>query len=159
MRAAEKTYQLLYQVAGRAGREDANSTVYIQSYYPNNETILSLKEMDRNKFYKKELNYRKISQLPPIGKMAAIILSGHKKNEVDQICMQLLKSTPNIPDIEIYGPAPAPLSRLKGNFRQRFLVHDKKSRNIQKFITNWIKEYPQNSKVNITVDIDPYNFI
>ena len=159
MRAAEKTYQLLYQVAGRAGREDANGTVYIQSYYPNNETILSLKEMDRNKFYKKELNYRKISQLPPIGKMAAIILSGHKKNEVDQICMQLLKSTPNIPDIEIYGPAPAPLSRLKGNFRQRFLVHDRKSRNIQKFITNWIKEYPQNSKVNITVDIDPYNFI
>ena len=105
MRAAEKTYQLLYQVAGRAGREDANGTVYIQSYYPNNETILSLKEMDRNKFYKKELNYRKISQLPPIGKMAAIILSGHKKNEVDQICMQLLKSTPNIQDIEIYGPA------------------------------------------------------
>ena len=159
MRAAEKTYQLLYQVAGRAGREDANGIVYIQSYYPKNETILSLKEMDRNKFYKNELNYRKISQLPPVGKMAAIILSGHKKNEVDQSCLQLLKCAPNISDIEIYGPAPAPLSRLKGNFRQRFLIHDKKSRNIQKFITNWIVKYPQNSKVNITVDIDPYNFI
>ena len=159
MRAAEKTYQLLYQVAGRAGREDANGIVFIQSYYPKNETILSLKEMDRNKFYQTEIKYRKMSQLPPIGKMAAIILSGQQKNDVDQSCMQLLQHAPNIPDIEIYGPAPAPLSRLKGNFRQRFLIHDKKSRNIQKFINNWIAKYPQNSKVNITVDIDPYNFI
>ena len=159
MRAAEKTYQLLYQVAGRAGREDADGSVFIQSYYPENETIISLKEMNRNKFYQTELNYRKMSQLPPIGKMAAVILSGHKKNEVDQTCLNLLKYAPDIPEIEIYGPAPAPLSRLKGNFRQRFLIHDKKARNIQKFITNWIGKYPQNSKVNITVDIDPYNFI
>ena len=159
MRAAEKTYQLLYQVAGRAGREDANGSVFIQSYYPENDTIMSLKEMNRNKFYQTELSYRKMSQLPPIGKMAAIILSGHKKNEVDQTCLNLLKCAPDIPEIEIYGPAPAPLSRLKGNFRQRFLIHDKKARNIQKFITNWIGKYPQNSKVNISVDIDPYNFI
>ncbi len=159
MRAAEKTYQLLYQVAGRAGREDANGKVFIQSYYPDNETILSLKEMDRNKFYQTEIKYRKISQLPPIGKMAAIILSGQQKSDVDQTCIQLLRHAPNIQDIEIYGPAPAPLSRLKGNFRQRFLIHDKKSRNIQKFINNWITKYPQNSKVNIAIDIDPYNFI
>jgi primosomal protein N' (replication factor Y) len=115
--------------------------------------------MDRNKFYQTEIKYRKMSQLPPIGKMAAIILSGQQKSDVDQTCIQLLRHAPNIQDIEIYGPAPAPLSRLKGNFRQRFLIHDKKSRNIQKFINNWITKYPQNSKVNIAIDIDPYNFI
>ena len=159
LRASEKTYQLLYQVAGRAGREDINGNVYLQTYFPNNETITSLKEMNRDKFYKQEINFRTQSNLPPIGKMAAVIISGNKKNEVDNICYKLSKIIPNLSDVEIYGPAPAPLSRLKGKFRQRFLIHDKKSRNMQKIVDRWIGNFPHISGINITIDIDPYSFV
>ena len=159
LRASEKTYQLLYQVAGRAGREEANANVFLQTYFPNNETIISLKEMDRDKFYRQEIDYRKFSDLPPIGKMAAIIVSGNKKAEVDQVCIKLSQNIPNILDVEIYGPAPAPLSRLKGHFRQRFLIHDKKSRNMQKIVNKWIGRFPHISGINITIDIDPHSFV
>ena len=159
MRASEKTYQLLYQVAGRAGREDDNGFVYLQTYFPNNETIVSLKEMNRDKFYKQEIIYRNHSNLPPMGKMAAVIISGNKKIDVDKTCLSLSKIIPNLSDVEVYGPAPAPLSRLKGKFRQRFLVHDKKSRNMQKIIDRWIGNFPQISGINITIDIDPYSFV
>ena len=70
----------------------------------------------------------------------------------------LSRSTPNIDNVDIYGPAPAPLSRLKGRHRQRFLIHEKKGRKIQKIIQHWLSKVPQTSSVNITIDIDPQNF-
>ena len=158
LRASEKTYQMLYQVAGRSGRGDIPGEVYLQSYFPNNETIQDLTKMNREKFYDKELNIRKKAKLPPVAKMAAIIVSGRNISEVTQSCLNLLRSMPRLDNVDFYGPAPAPLSRLKGRHRQRFLIHEKKGRKIQKIIQHWLSKIPQNSNVNITVDIDPQNF-
>lgn len=158
LRAAEKTYQMLYQVAGRSGRGDIPGDVYLQSYFPENETIQDLQKMDRDNFYVKELNIRKKANLPPVAKMAAIIVSGRNLHEVHESCLNLSRSTPNIDNVDIYGPAPAPLSRLKGRHRQRFLIHEKKGRKIQKIIQHWLSKVPQTSGVNITIDIDPQNF-
>ena len=158
LRASEKTYQMLYQVAGRAGRGDIPGEVYLQSYFPENETIKDLTNMDREKFYKKELNIRMRANLPPISKMAAIIVSGKNISDVQQACLKLSKSTPKIDNVDFYGPAPAPLSRLKGKHRLRFLIHEKKGRKIQKIILHWLSKVPQTPGVTITTDIDPQNF-
>jgi len=158
LRASEKTYQMLYQVAGRAGRGDIPGEVYLQSYFPENETIKDLTNMDREKFYKKELNIRMSANLPPISKMAAIIVSGRNISDVQQACLKLSKSTPKIDNVDFYGPAPAPLSRLKGKHRLRFLIHEKKGRKIQKIILHWLSKVPQTPGVTITTDIDPQNF-
>ena len=158
LRASEKTYQMLYQVAGRAGRGDIPGEVYLQSYFPENETIKDLTNMDREKFYKKELNIRMRANLPPISKMAAIIVSGRNISDVQQACLKLSKSTPKIDNVDFYGPAPAPLSRVKGKHRLRFLIHEKKGRKIQKIILHWLSKVPQTPGVTITTDIDPQNF-
>ena len=159
LRASEKTYQMLYQVAGRAGRSDSLGKVFLQTYFPKNETILSLAKMERDNFYSNEIRYRNESFLPPIGKMAALIVSGNSNESVRKQCVTLANQIPTIQDLEIYGPAPAPLSRLKGRFRQRFLVHDKKARNMQKIVNTWLSKTKLNPNVNISVDIDPYTFV
>jgi primosomal protein N' (replication factor Y) len=158
LRASEKTYQILYQVAGRAGRSDSAGKVFLQTYFPKNETIISLAQMERDNFYLNEINSRNESSLPPIGKMAALIVSGNNHEEVRKQCLVLSNKMPLIKDLEIYGPAPAPLSRLKGRFRQRFLVHDKKARNMQKIVNAWLSNSTTKLNVNISVDIDPYTF-
>jgi primosomal protein N' (replication factor Y) len=158
LRASEKTYQMLYQVAGRAGRGDLPGEVYLQSYFPENDTIKDLVSMDREKFYKKELGIRKKANLPPISKMAAIIVSGRNIIDVQQACLKLSRTVPKIDDVDFFGPAPAPLSRLKGRHRLRFLIHEKKGRKIQKIIQHWLSKAPQSPSVTITTDIDPQNF-
>ena len=158
LRASEKTYQMLYQVAGRAGRGDLPGEVYLQSYFPENDTIKDLINMDREKFYEKELGIRKKANLPPISKMAAIIVSGRNIIDVQQACLKLSRTVPKIDDVDFFGPAPAPLSRLKGRHRLRFLIHEKKGRKIQKIIQHWLSKAPQSPSVTITTDIDPQNF-
>ena len=159
LRASEKTYQALYQVAGRAGRENEKGTVVIQSYYPENETIQSLGDLNRNQFYENEINYRVSNFLPPSGRMAAIIVSGNNLEKVRHQCNYLYRAIPKISSLEIYGPAPAALSKLKGRHRQRFLVHDKKARNMQKIVNVWLSQSKTIPSVNISVDIDPYSFV
>ena len=159
LRASEKTYQALYQVSGRAGRAQTKGRVIIQTYYPENETIQSLAQLDRDAFYENEIYYRKLNNLPPSGKMAAIIVSGNNIAKVREQCRIMFGSIPNISELEIYGPAPAPLSKLKGRNRQRFLIHDKKARNMQKIVNAWLKNSKSLSSVNISVDIDPFSFV
>ncbi len=159
LRASEKTYQALYQVSGRAGRAQTKGRVVIQTYYPENETIQSLAQLDRDAFYENEIFYRKLNNLPPSGKMAAIIVSGNNIAKVREQCSIMFGSIPNISELEIYGPAPAPLSKLKGRHRQRFLIHDKKARNMQKIVNAWLKNSKSLSSVNISVDIDPFSFV
>ena len=159
LRASEKTYQALYQVSGRAGRAQTKGRVIIQTYYPENETIQSLAQLDRDAFYENEIYYRKLNNLPPSGKMAAIIVSGNNIAKVREQCSIMFGSIPNISELEIYGPAPAPLSKLKGRHRQRFLIHDKKARNMQKIVNAWLKNSKSLSNVNISVDIDPFSFV
>ncbi len=159
LRASEKTYQALYQVSGRAGRAQTKGRVIIQTYYPENETIQSLAQLDRDAFYENEIYYRKLNNLPPSGKMAAVIVSGNNIAKVREQCSIMFGSIPNISELEIYGPAPAPLSKLKGRHRQRFLIHDKKARNMQKIVNAWLKNSKSLSSVNISVDIDPFSFV
>ena len=106
------------------------SQLRLQSYFPENDTIKDLVNMDREKFYEKELGIRKKANLPPISKMAAIIVSGRNIIDVQQACLKLSRTVPKIDDVDFFGPAPAPLSRLKGRHRLRFLIHEKKGRKI-----------------------------
>ena len=117
-----------------------------------------LTKMDREQFYKKELKIRMNANLPPVSKMAAIIVSCSNISEGQQVCLRLSQSMPKIDNVDFYGPAPAPLSRLKGKHRLRFLIHEKKGRKIQKIIQHWLAKVPRSSTVLITTDIDPHNF-
>ena len=91
--------------------------------------------------------------------MASLIISGNNEVKVRKQCSFLSQTQPHIESVEIYGPAPAPLSRLKGKFRQRFLIHDKKARNMQKIVNSWLSSIKPVSGVNVFVDIDPYSFV
>ena len=97
--------------------------------------------------------------MPPSGRMAAIIVSGNNLEKVRHQCNYLHRAIPKISSLEIYGPAPAALSKLKGRHRQRFLVHDKKARNMQKIVNVWLSQSKTIPSVNISVDIDPYSFV
>ena len=135
------------------------SLIFSQSLIAPIKRLSKLTILERERVNENEINYRVDNKLPPLGKMAAIIVSGDNLAKVREQCSIMFGSIPNISELEIYGPAPAPLSKLKGRHRQRFLIHDKKARNMQKIVNAWLKNSKSLSSVNISVDIDPFSFV
>lgn len=159
LRAAERTYQLLQQVSGRAGREKDKGHVILQSYMPDNMLMKSLISGNRDEFVESEIASRKRTNMPPYSRLAAIIVSGRNERETANIAKSLVKSAPFTADIQILGPVPAPLYLLRGNFRQRLLVRCPRNINLQKWLKTLINNIAVPSSVKIKVDIDPYSFM
>ncbi len=156
-RAAEKTWQLLHQVAGRAGREHLQGHVYIQTALPDHPVMQTLKQYDRDGFIAQQNKERQDFQLPPYYRLAAITLKAKKEQDVVQYAQQLIRHAPVQENMRILGPAPALMYRLHGFYRMRFLLRCSKSVKIQNYITKWLPgKFPNGIKAQ--VDIDPYTF-
>ncbi len=159
IRAAENTYQLLHQVAGRCGRGDKAGHVYIQTFSPDHTVIQALKTFDRDAFLELELNNRSLGNLPPYSRQASLVISSASEESVKKISRQLLQSQPVNPDIMILGPAPAPLYKLRGNYRYRFLLQSSKATFLQPYLQSWTSELNLASNTRLTIDIDPLTLL
>ncbi|HQX26571.1 MAG TPA: primosomal protein N' [Alphaproteobacteria bacterium] len=158
LRAAERTYQLLHQVAGRAGREEKKGTVYLQTFMPEHGIMRALAYEARDKFLEVEAHERKLADMPPYSRLAGIIVSGRDEAEALHIAKELGRTAPQDQGIQTLGPAPAPFARLRGKYRFRLLVRADKDVNIQKQIGAWLDKIKLPSNVRVQIDIDPQNF-
>ena len=159
LRATERTYQLLSQVSGRAGRAEKKGTVYIQTLYPDNAVLQALIHNDRSRFLDLEKQSRKILRMPPFGKLAAIIVSGANQNVTEKTAILLGQTAPNNDYISTLGPAPAPIYMLRNKYRYRLLLKTSKNIKIQEVIKEWLRKVQAPSNVRIEVDVDPYSFM
>ncbi len=158
LRAAERTYQLLSQVAGRAGRGEKKGEVYLQTLYPENAVLNSLVKGNAEEFYVLEKQTRRILKMPPFGKLAAIIVSGERKEEVEKTAILLGQTAFNDDKITTLGPAPAPIFVLRNKYRYRLLLKTAKNIKIQDVLREWLKRVKVPSSVRVEADIDPYSF-
>lgn len=158
LRASERTFQLLSQVSGRAGRGEKKGTVYLQTLYPENAVLKALLANDREQFLTLEKESRRLLKMPPYGKLAAIIVSGANLEAVDKTAAYLGQMAPQNEYISTLGPAQAPIFMLRNKYRYRLLVKADRRIRIQDVIRDWLKKTPIPSNVRITVDIDPYSF-
>lgn len=159
LRAGERTYQLLSQVAGRAGRADRPGRALIQTYAPDEIAMQALAAGDRDGFLAAERDMREMVGLPPFGRLAALILSAPSEIQVDELARDIAKVAPNGEGVEVFGPAPAPLSVIRGRHRRRFLVQAPKSVNLSAYMASWRKAMKIPSAGRVAVDIDPYSFL
>ncbi|MEL6877713.1 MAG: primosomal protein N' [Pseudomonadota bacterium] len=159
LRAAERTYQQVAQVAGRAGRGAKPGEVLIQTRHTDAPVIAALEAGDRDAFYEAETEARKDAGAPPFGRWAAIILSSEDEKEARAAAVRLGDSRPQQDDLYILGPAPAPLALLRGRYRYRFLVNARRSANLQKVIRGWLDAHDFPPGLRVSVDIDPYSFV
>ncbi len=159
LRAAERTYQQVAQVAGRAGRGAKAGEVFLQTRHPDAPVIAALEAGDRDAFYEAETEARRDAGAPPFGRWAAIILSSEDEKEVREASIRLGDKRPEADDLYILGPAPAPMSLLRGRYRYRFLVNARRSANLQQVITRWLDSHEFAPGIRVGVDIDPYSFV
>jgi len=158
LRAAERTFQLLYQVGGRAGRE-APGRVLLQTTWPRQPVIEALAAGDRARFLAAEEADRRTGGMPPFGRLAALIVSGRDEVAVDAAAFALARSAPVADGVRILGPAPAPLALLRGRHRRRLLVITPRACPLSAFVRDWLAVAPAGSAVRVQVDIDPQSFL
>lgn len=159
LRAAERTYQQVAQVAGRAGRGAKAGEVFIQTRHPEASVIAALAAGDRDAFYEAETEARRHTGAPPFGRWAAIIVSSEDEAEAREAANRIGATRPNLEDVMILGPAPAPLSMLRGRYRYRLLLNARRSAEVQQMIRDWLGALTFPQGVRVAVDIDPYSFV
>lgn len=159
LRAAERTYQLLYQVAGRAGRGVDPGRVVVQTFVPDHPVIAALASGERDRFFAAEAEARRATGMPPFGRLVSLILADHDEARVDALARELSRAAPAERGVEVLGPAPAPLALLRGRYRRRFLVKAEKTINVQAYMRRWLAGVKVAGGTRVTVDIDPYGFL
>jgi primosomal protein N' (replication factor Y) len=159
LRAAERTYQQVAQVAGRAGRGAKPGEVFIQTRHPDAPVIKALAAGNRDAFYEAETEARRHAGAPPFGRWAAIIVSSEDEAEAREAANRIGATRPQVEDVAILGPAAAPLSLLRGRYRYRLLINARRSAQVQDVIRDWLGslQFPQG--VRVSIDIDPYSFV
>ncbi len=159
LRAAERTYQLLHQVAGRAGRAERPGQVLLQTFDPDHPVMRALVAGDRDGLVAHEMAERLALGMPPFGRLAALILSSHDQERLDQTAQALARLAPAGPGITVLGPAPAPLALLRGRHRRRFLLKCRRDIAPQSPIREWLAKVKLPGPVRLQIDVDPYSFL
>ena len=159
LRAGERTYQQVAQVAGRAGRGSKPGEVLIQTRHPEAPVIAALAAGDRDAFYSAETEMRREAGAPPFGRWASIIISSEDDGEAREASNRLGAFRPDVADCMILGPAPAPMALLRGRYRYRFLINARRSVQLQHVIRRWLTQVDHPAGVRVAVDIDPYSFV
>ena len=159
LRAAERTFQQISQVAGRAGRGDKPGRVLIQTHEPDHPVMEALVSGDGPAFFAAETEARRAAAMPPFGRLAALIVSSEDEEAARTIALQLGRARPEMEGMAVYGPAPAPLAMLRGRHRQRLLVHAERRIDVQAAIRDWLARVDWPAKVRVAVDVDPYSFV
>jgi primosomal protein N' (replication factor Y) len=159
LRAAERTYQLLHQVAGRAGRAERPGRVLIQTAEPEHPVMQALASGARDRFIEVESEARARAQMPPFGRLAALVLSSPDPGRLEDAGRAFARAAPNLEGVQVLGPAPAPLSVLRGRHRRRFLLKARRDVAVQKVVKAWVSKVRLPGKVRLQIDIDPYSFL
>ena len=159
LRAAERTYQMLSQVAGRAGRETSGGRALLQTHMPEHPVLQALVSGDRDAFLDREADAREHAGMPPFGRLGAIIVSATDQQEGLAFVTELARKTPSHEHVRVLGPAPAPIARIRDRYRFRFLLKASRQAPLQAFISQWLNAAPRRGSIRISVDIDPYSFL
>jgi primosomal protein N' (replication factor Y) len=159
LRAAERTVQLLHQVAGRAGRAEAPGRVLLQTFSPEHPVMQALVEGDLAAFMAREAAQRRPGHWPPYGRLAALIVSADNAPAVDALARHLGRAAPTGAGIEVLGPAPAPLAILRGRHRRRLLLKTRRDVAVQPILRDWLAKVPVPHGARVDVDVDPVSFL
>jgi len=158
LRAAERTYQLLTQVAGRAGRDAHRGSVLLQTYDPGHPVMAALVSGDADAFRTAELSERKRLGMPPFGRLASLILTSRDKDLLDRFARALAAKAPQASGLMVLGPAPAPLALIRGHHRVRFLIKAGLETRLQPVLADWLAQLKTPSSIRLVVDMDPQSF-
>ncbi|NIJ41329.1 primosomal protein N' (replication factor Y) [Parvibaculum indicum] len=159
LRAGERTFQLLQQVAGRAGRAERAGRVFLQSYMPEHGVMRALVSGDRDAFLEREAEMRERMELPPYGRLVGVVVSSHDGGLAQRVAREMARRVPAADHVSVLGPAPAPIALLRGRTRLRFLVKAGRGVNVQAFMNAWLADFKVPNAARISVDIDPYSFL
>ena len=159
-RATERTFQLLSQVTGRAGREAVKGKGLLQTYMPEHPVIQALVSGDRETFYAREMEARREAGMPPFGRLAAILVTAGDRGTAEGYARAVARAAPPAERIQVLGPAEAPLSVIRGRYRYRLLIKAPREADLQAYLRLWMNEVPKaRGSVRLTIDIDPYSFL
>ncbi|HEY0627162.1 MAG TPA: primosomal protein N' [Allosphingosinicella sp.] len=159
LRAAERSFQQICQVSGRAGRGEKPGRVFVQTHEPAAPVISALVSGDVEGFYAAETDARREAAMPPFGRLAGIIVSSEDLAEATETARLIGRTAPKVENMAVFGPAPAPLAMLRGRHRQRLLVHAARSLDVQDVIRDWLGKLDWPRSVRVAVDVDPYSFL
>ena len=158
LRAAERTHQLLHQVSGRAGRAEKPGRVLLQTYDPAHPVIQALLSGDEDSFIDSEADTRRVLEMPPFGRLTALILSSHDEAAVVATGRMLANAAPRGEGLEVLGPAPAFMALLRGRHRHRLLLKTRRDTPPQALVADWLGRVKIPSAVRVQIDVDPYSF-
>jgi primosomal protein N' (replication factor Y) len=159
-RAAERTFQLLQQVTGRAGRASARGRGFVQTHMPEHPVMEAIISGDREAFLEREIRQRQAAGLPPYGRLAALIVSAKHKELAEVYARNVARRAPPAARIQVLGPAEAPLAVIRGRHRWRLLVKAPRETDLQAYLRAWLAALPEpRGDLRLTVDIDPYSFL
>ena len=161
LRAAERTFQLMRQVAGRAGRAERPGTAMLQTFQPEHPVIRAILAGDEDRFWAAEASERQAAGVPPYGRMAGIILSSPNVQEVFDVASEMARRDGPLRAVnaQLYGPAPAPIARIRGRHRVRLLVKADKGVALQAALTQWVAQFRLPASLRLSIDIDPQSFL
>jgi primosomal protein N' (replication factor Y) (superfamily II helicase) len=158
LRARERTFQLLHQVSGRAGRAEKPGLVLLQTRNPEDAVMQALARGDRDGFYAQERGFREATQAPPFGRLVGLVISGYDGELVRDIAKQLGRAAPAARDVKVWGPTPAFYALLRGQTRERLLVQAARGVDVQAYLKAWLATVKVPASVRVTVDVDPVSF-
>ena len=158
-RAAEHTFQQLFQVAGRAGRGEYAGRVLLQTYQPAHPVLTAICSGDRDGFMQTDMAGRKAAQMPPYGMLIAVIIEGEKEAVLHKYCQDLAAAAPIIHGAKIMGPITAQIYQIRNWYRMRFLVAGGMNMALQTVIMRWLSKVKQPANVRVKIDVNPINFM
>ena len=159
-RAAERTFQLLHQVTGRAGREAGRGLGYLQTHQPEHPVMRALAAGDREAFYSSEIDLREKAQYPPFGRLAALVVSGPDKHSAQAHARRLAQAAPRADAVRVLGPAEAPLALIRGRYRFRLLLKSPRAFDLSAYLRQWMAIAPKTTgKIKLEIDVDPQSFL
>lgn len=159
-RAAERTFQLLNQVIGRAGRDQGRGVGFLQTHQPEHPVMKALVACDREAFYASEIDIRERTLYPPFGRLASLIISAGDRPTAEGFGRQLATAAPFDERVQVLGPAEAPLAVIKGRYRFRLLVKSVRGFDLSNYLRSWLAKGPKTKgNLKLEVDVDPQSFL
>ena len=160
LRAAERTFQLMRQVAGRAGRSDKPGVAILQTHQPEHPVIQAILSGDEETFWRTEAREREVAGVPPYGRLVGVVVSSNNEQEAFDVGQAMARNCIPLTKVgaQVFGPAPAPITRIRGRHRVRLLVKASKSTPIQTALTEWAAQFKLPNSLRLSIDIDPQSF-
>jgi primosomal protein N' (replication factor Y) (superfamily II helicase) len=159
-RAAERTFQMLHQVVGRAGREEGRGAGYLQTHQPEHPVMKALIAQDRAAFYAAEIEARERTGYPPFGRLASLVVSGGDRHATEAHARKLAAAAPATDEVRVLGPAEAPLAVVRGRYRFRLMAKARRGFDLSAYLREWLAAAPKaKSDLRLDVDVDPQSFL